>query len=78
MADPDKELADNFSRIAAAGVRSGYVRADVTDAAAVRAAVEDEAKKRLTAEQRADDSQQQDQEPEHGHLEAAVHRGKTG
>ena len=35
----DKELADNFSRIAAAGVRSGYVRADVTDAAAVRAAV---------------------------------------
>jgi len=35
----DKELADNFSRIAAAGVRSGYVRADVTDAEAVRAAV---------------------------------------
>jgi enediyne polyketide synthase len=37
--ESDKELADNFSRIAAAGVRSGYVRADVTDAAAVRAAV---------------------------------------
>ena len=35
----DQELADNFARIAAAGVRSGYVRADVTDAAAVRAAV---------------------------------------
>ncbi len=35
----DKELVENFSRIAAAGVRSGYVRADVTDAAAVRAAV---------------------------------------
>jgi enediyne polyketide synthase len=35
----DKELADNFARIAAAGVRSGYVRADVTDARAVRAAV---------------------------------------
>ncbi len=35
----DKELANNFARIAAAGVRSSYVRADVTDAAAVRAAV---------------------------------------
>ena len=35
----DRELAENFARIAAAGVRSGYVRADVTDAKAVRAAV---------------------------------------
>jgi enediyne polyketide synthase len=35
----DKELATNFARFAAAGVRSGYVRADVTDAEAVRAAV---------------------------------------
>jgi len=35
----DKELAENFSRMAAAGVRYGYVRADVTDAEAVRAAV---------------------------------------
>ena len=35
----DKELANNFARIAAAGVCSGYVRADVTDAEAVRAAV---------------------------------------
>jgi enediyne polyketide synthase len=35
----DKELANNLARIAAAGVRSGYVRADVTDAEAVRAAV---------------------------------------
>ena len=35
----DQELANNFARIAAAGVRSGYVRADVTDAEAVRAAV---------------------------------------
>ncbi len=35
----DKELANNFARFAAAGVRSGYVRADVTDAEAVRAAV---------------------------------------
>jgi enediyne polyketide synthase len=35
----EKELAANFSRFAAAGVQSGYVRADVTDAEAVRAAV---------------------------------------
>ena len=35
----DKELANNFARFAAAGVRSRYVRADVTDAKAVRAAV---------------------------------------
>lgn len=35
----DKELAENFARFAAAGVRSSYVRADVTDAKAVRAAV---------------------------------------
>jgi len=35
----DKELATNFARIAAAGVRSGYVRADVTDVEAVRTAV---------------------------------------
>ena len=35
----DKELVNNFARIAAAGVRSGYVRADVTDPKAVRAAV---------------------------------------
>jgi enediyne polyketide synthase len=35
----DQELANNFARFAAAGVRSGYVRADVTDAEAVRAAV---------------------------------------
>jgi enediyne polyketide synthase len=35
----DKELANNFARFAAAGVRSGYVRADVTDAEAVRTAV---------------------------------------
>jgi enediyne polyketide synthase len=35
----DKELANNLARIAAAGVRSSYVRADVADAEAVRAAV---------------------------------------
>ena len=35
----DKELANNLARIAAGGVRSSYVRADVTDAKAVRAAV---------------------------------------
>ena len=35
----DQELANNFARFAAAGVRSRYVRADVTDAEAVRAAV---------------------------------------
>ena len=32
-------MTNNFARFAAAGVRSGYVRADVTDAEAVRAAV---------------------------------------
>ena len=35
----DKELAQNFARIAAANVRSRYVQADVTDADAVRVAV---------------------------------------
>ncbi|HXJ00536.1 MAG TPA: SDR family NAD(P)-dependent oxidoreductase, partial [Micropepsaceae bacterium] len=35
----DKELADNLARFAAAGVRSHYARADVSDAQAVRAAV---------------------------------------
>ncbi|RIV40261.1 type I polyketide synthase [Micromonospora radicis] len=35
----DSELAANLARIAAAGVRVRYARADVTDAAAVRAAV---------------------------------------
>jgi len=35
----DKELAQNLARIAAAGVHCCYVRADVSDAAAVRAAV---------------------------------------
>lgn len=37
----DKDLANNFARFAAAGVRSGYVRADVADAEAMRAAVAD-------------------------------------
>ena len=37
----DPELANNFARFAAAGVRSAYARADVTDAEAVRAAVAD-------------------------------------
>jgi enediyne polyketide synthase len=35
----DLELAENLARVAAAGVRYAYVRADVTDAQAVRAAV---------------------------------------
>jgi enediyne polyketide synthase len=35
----DKELANNLARVAAAGVRFNYVRADVTEADAVRAAV---------------------------------------
>jgi enediyne polyketide synthase len=35
----DKELADNLARIAVAGVTCCYVRADVTDAPAVRAAI---------------------------------------
>ena len=35
----DKELAENLARMAAAGVRCCYVRADVTDAEAVRQAV---------------------------------------
>src|ERR1019366_1366341 len=35
----DKELAENLARIAAAGVRCAYVRADVTDARAVQGAV---------------------------------------
>ena len=35
----DKELAENLARIAAAGVRCVYVRADVTDARAVQCAV---------------------------------------
>lgn len=35
----DKELSENFARIAAAGVRFNYVPADVTDAKAVLAAV---------------------------------------
>jgi enediyne polyketide synthase len=35
----DKELANNLARIAAAGVRSSYLGADVTDVEAVRAAV---------------------------------------
>ena len=35
----DKELAENLSRMAAAGVRSSHVCADVTDAEAVQAAV---------------------------------------
>ena len=35
----DKELAENLERIAAAGVRCVYVRADVTDARAVQSAV---------------------------------------
>jgi enediyne polyketide synthase len=37
--ESDKELANNFARFAAVGVRSSYVRADVTDAEALRAAV---------------------------------------
>jgi enediyne polyketide synthase len=35
----DKQLAENLARIAAAGVRCAYVRADVTDARAVQGAV---------------------------------------
>ncbi len=35
----DKELAANFARIAAAGIRSGYVRADASDEKALCAAV---------------------------------------
>ena len=35
----DKELAENLARIAAAGVRCAYVRADVTDARAVQGAI---------------------------------------
>ena len=35
----DKELAENLARIAAAGVPCAYIRADVTDARAARAAV---------------------------------------
>ncbi len=35
----DKELAGNLARVAAAGVCSSYICADVTDAEAVRAAV---------------------------------------
>jgi len=35
----DKELAENLARIAAAGVRCAYVRADVTDGRAVQCAV---------------------------------------
>src|ERR1017187_10081476 len=37
----DKELAENLARIAAAGVRCAYVRADVTDVRAVQGAIEE-------------------------------------
>ena len=43
--DRDQELAKNLERFAAAGVKHVHVRADVTDAAAVRIAVADAEKK---------------------------------
>jgi enediyne polyketide synthase len=44
--DTDRELGENLARIKAAGARCCYLRADVTDARAVKAAVA-EAKKKL-------------------------------